>query len=176
MDLLYHAAIFYKNHLANRKFNIIATRKSERIQLDLVFLPCHFYHLIGLHKLTDLPFLKRNANSVYQEILTGKIKYADVQKSKHFSEASDRFIFYKEMLNVLSSDSIFFKSLKGKFKGVPADFVLTKSIEGFTKFSFLFATKDEIDYMPRSFFTRDEQRTYTQEGTRWTIVSIKEIN
>ena len=41
---------------------------------------------IGLHKLSDLPFLKRSPANIYREILSKKLSYPDISKSKHFGE------------------------------------------------------------------------------------------
>ncbi len=107
VDYLYQTAIFYKEKLANRRFRILISRKKEERSIELLFLPYHFYHLAGLHKLIDLPLLKRNAENIYREILSKKITYSDIAKSKYISEMSDRLIYHQEMINVLNADSLF---------------------------------------------------------------------
>ena len=174
-DYLYEAAIFYQNNLANRRFEISISRKNEERSIELLFLPSHFYHLVGLHKLTDIPSLRRSSSNIYLEILSKKLTYSDIEKSVHINEMSDRLIHHQEMLNVLHADSLFFKSLYGRFKGVMSDCVLTKSIEGEGLFSFLFLKRSENVYFPCSFFTRNEQREYTKDGTHWNIISIVEL-
>ena len=175
-DHLYSAALFYKESLANRRYEIIIGRKNEQRIIELLFLPCHFYHLAGLHKLNDLPYMKRKADIIYREILNRKITHTDIQKSVHYNELADRIIYYGEIINILSSDSLYFKSLHGSFKGVSADCVLTKTVEAGNKYSFLFLRYDRNVYMPCSFFMRNEQKEYTKEGTLWKILSIKEID
>ena len=90
IDYLYQTAIFYNENLANKRFKITIKKKDEEQSIELLFLPCHFYHLAGLHKLTDLPFLKRRSENIYREILSQKITYSDIQKSEHISDMSDR--------------------------------------------------------------------------------------
>jgi hypothetical protein len=174
-DYLYEAAVFYKNHLANKRFELSISRKAEKKTLEFLFLPQHLYHLIGLQKLSDLPFLKRPPANIYREILTKKLTYSDISKSKHLCEMTDRLFHYREMLNVLHADSLFFKSLHGYFKGISSDCVLTKSIEQESAFSFLFLKQNQNIYFPCSFFTRNEQKEYTKDGTHWKIISITEI-
>ena len=175
IDYLYEAAVFYKDNLENRRFNISITRRNKNLSLELLFLPQHFYHLIGLHKLTDLPYLKRSSSNVYKEILLKKLTYPRIAKSEHIDEILNRLINYKEMLNILNADSLFFKSLHGKFKGIDSDCVLTRMISQAPLFSFLFLVNNKNVYFPRSFFTRNEQYEYTKEGTHWKIVSIEEM-
>ena len=175
IDYLYQTAIFYKENLANRRFKITIKKKDEEQSIERLFLPCHFYHLAGLHKLTDLPFLKRSSENIYREILSQKITYSDIQKSEYISEMSDRFIYHGEMLNLLNAKSLYFKSLHGRFKNIPADCVLTNTIAINERYGFLFMRRSENVYFPCSFFTRNEQREYTKEGTRWTVLSITEI-
>ena len=174
-NYLYDAAIFYKENLANRRFEITISRKNEERKIELLFLPQHFYHLIGLHKLTDLPFIARRPGNIYREILSKRITYSKISKSTHFAEMSDRVLHHQEMLKVLHADSLFFKSLHGRFKGIESDCVLTKSINDEPLFSFLFLKKNSNVYFPCSFFTRNEQKEYTKDGTHWKIISITEI-
>ncbi len=174
-DYLYQSAVFYKEHLENRRFKIFIKRKNEVREIELLFLPYHFYHLCGLHKLTDLPYLKRKPKNVYLEILSKKITYSKIAKSVHIDKIRERLIHHAEMLNILKADSLFFKSLHGYFKGINADCVLTKSTLKEELFSFLFIKKSENVYFPCSFFLRNEQKEYTKNGTRWMILSILEI-
>lgn len=175
IDYLFDAAVFYRDHLLNKRFLITISRKKEQRSLEILFLPEQFYHLIGLHKLTDLPFLSRRSDNIFREILAGKITYQDICKSVHIMEMHDRLIYYKEMLNVLQADSLFFKSMRGRFKGIFSDCVLTRSVNDTAIYSFLFLKQNQDVYFPCSFFTRNEQREYTKEGTRWEIISVIEI-
>lgn len=174
-DYLYEAALFYRENLSNKRFKIFIIRKNKERSIELLFLPQHFYHLIGLHKLTDLPFLKRPTTNIYREILARKLTYFDIVKSKHITEIADRLQYHQEMLNVLHADSLFFKSLHGFFKGIMSDCVLTKSVKNESIFSFLFIRQSENVHFPCSFFTRNEQKEYTKDATHWKIISITEI-
>ena len=175
IDYLYEAAAFYKDHLLNKRFLITVSRKKEQRTLEILFLPQQFHHLIGLHKLTDLPFLSRNTGNIFREILERKSTYQDICKSVHVMEMQDRLVYHAEMLNVLKADSLFFRSMHGYFKGIFSDCVLTRSIDNEPVFSFLFLKQNSQVYCPCSFFTRSEQREYTKDGTRWEIISVVEI-
>lgn len=175
-DWLYEATAFYQEHLANRRYQIRICRKKEERTIECLFLSQHFFHLLGLHKLTDLPFLKRSATNIYREILSKKITYADISKSEHIGEMTDRLLHHREMLNVIRAESLFFRSLKGYFKGIVADCVLTKTTADSSAFGFLFLKRNENVYFPCSFFTRNEQKEYTRDGAMWKILSITEIS
>lgn len=174
-NYLHDAAVFYKDNLANRRFEITIIKKQEERNIEFLFLPQHFYHLIGLHKLIDLSFLKRSSTDIYKEILDGKLTYSDISQSKHITLISDRIIHHREMFNILKAESLFFRSLHGRFKGVISDCVLTKEIDSTSIFSFLFFKQDKNVYFPCSFFTRNEQKEYTKEGTRWKIISVRQV-
>ena len=154
---------------------MIVARKNEKRIVEILFLPQHFHHLLGLHKLTDIPMVsKRAANTVYREILTGKIKYDDIKRSCYICQMTDRLTHYEDIFNILNVKSLFFRSLHGYFKGVNAECVICKSFcDG--NFAFLFLAKHQNVYFPCSFFLRNENREYTKDGTRWNIISVNEI-
>lgn len=56
MDALYEAAVLYKP-LLHRDYHIVAAYRQEQIRIKFIFLPEHFYHLVGFHKLLDLKAL-----------------------------------------------------------------------------------------------------------------------
>ena len=80
------------------------------------------------------------------EILSKKLTYSNIDKSEHIGEISDRLTHHREMLNVINADSLFFKSLHGRFKGIMSDCVLTKLIDNESVFGFLFLKQSENVY------------------------------
>ena len=72
-DWLYQAVKFYDDNLAGKKFEIVAGKKNNQTTQFIAFEIERFFHLLGLHKLKDVPLLKRSARKVYYEILQGKI-------------------------------------------------------------------------------------------------------
>ena len=64
-DLLYQAVKFYDDNLAGKKFEIVAGKKSNQTTQFIIFEIERFFHLLGLHKLKDVPLLKRSARKVY---------------------------------------------------------------------------------------------------------------
>ncbi|MGM9632277.1 MAG: PBECR4 domain-containing protein [Eubacteriales bacterium] len=175
-DILYQAAKFYAENLVDKKFEIVVERKEIRRTYVVNFFVEHFYHLIGLHKLKDIPALKRNRRIIFREIIDGKITYSDIAKSRYFLAMADRLIYHREIFNVLNIDSVFFRSTNGRFKGIDAECVIYHNIADTMLFSFLFFQgPNNLDMSPVSFFTRDENIEYTKNATNWKVISISDI-
>ena len=171
-DLLYQAVKFYDDNLAGKKFEIIAGKKNNQTTQFIVFEIERFFHLLGLHKLKDVPLLKRSARKVYYEILQGKITYNDISHSEYLGEMEDRLIYHRELLNILNINSLYYKSLHGEFKGVEADYFLCNEITPKSLYGFLFSKNNSV---PVTFFTRSERDSYIRNSIRWTVLSIREV-
>ncbi len=78
------------------------------ITFKISFSAGNFYHLLGLHKLTDLPQLiidkKINtATKIYSKILDGDISCKTIESSAHYSKIADRITYFEKILEVLDS-------------------------------------------------------------------------
>lgn len=171
-DLLYQAVKFYNDNLAGRKFEIIAGKNLKQSTQIVSFQVEHFHHILGLHKLKDVPLVQRPARKVYHEILTGKITYNDIASSIYLQEMQDRLTYHRELLNIFSVDSLYFKSLKGEFYTIKADCFLCSEIISHSLYSFLFT---KMDSTPVTFFTRHERDSYIRNSIKWTVLSIREL-
>lgn len=171
-DLLYQAVKFYDDNLAGKKFEIIAGKNKNQSTQIVNFEIERFYHLLGLHKLKDVPLLKRSARKVYYEILQGKITYNDISHSVYLWEMEDRLIYHRELLNILNIKSLYYKSLHGEFKGIEADCFLCNEIIPKSLYGFLFSKSNSV---PVTFFTRSERDSYIRNSIKWTVLSIREI-
>ena len=174
-DLLYQAVKFYEDNLAGRKFEIVAGKKNTTSVQTINFEIERFYHLLGLHKLKDVPLIQRSARKVYHEILKGKITYNDIAYSEHLQEMEDRLIYHQELLNILNIKSLYYKSLHGEFKGIEADCFLCNEIIPQSLFGFLFSKNNSVNSVPVTFFTRSERDSYIRNSIRWTVLSIRKI-
>ena len=172
-NILKEAALTYKK-IEWKRYLLSIKRKNEVKCLTIFFPKSNFCHLAGLGKLEDIPSVKRKSKIVYREILDEKITYQNIESSIYINQIKERLICFQQIDKILNVDSLYFKSLHGKFKGINADFVLTKKIDE-TEYVFLFFVQDKEDYLPCSFFSRNEQTEYTKEGTLWQINSICEI-
>ncbi len=173
-DILYSAVIYYENNLAHKKFQIKIAKKGEIKELTIIFTNDNFHHLAGLHKLTDLVISKKPPRNVYQEILDGKLTQKDIEKSSLFQEAEQRLVNLKKIQLLFKSDSLIVKSLKGNFIGITANYLLYKKDCEY-KYIHLFLQEQNGKYVPVSFFPRNDEN-YIFKGSRWTILSIQEID
>ena len=175
-DILYQTAKFYKEKLSSRHYEIKIQKANREEQIEIRFFPESFYHLVGLHKLKDIPQVQRSARKVFQEILSGKITSNDIVRSQYFTEMEDRLQHHEEIFNIFSIRSIFFKALHKRFKGVTADCVICGEIPDSKLYSFLFFIHSRESFLnPVSFFTRNENKEYTKDGVRWKVVSVADV-
>ena len=71
MDLLQEVALKYGD-LLNKDYLIKASYKKKTIEICFFFLPEHFYHLVGFHKLLDMKDLTK-PKYLYTSIISKKI-------------------------------------------------------------------------------------------------------
>lgn len=97
MDKLYDAAKFYQENLDGKKYLLRAAKKNNIIELNISFGAENFKHLLGLHKLKDIRISKLSSENGYIEILNGKTTFADIEKSKYFSQIIERLDYFQEI-------------------------------------------------------------------------------
>ena len=125
MDKLFEITEYYRDNLINRAFNIIVGQKLKTMTISLKFSPMNFKHLLGLHKLTDIPFLSIKSESLYRAILNKQFSIDDVIKSKYYREIEFRINNITNIKTLLFSKELFFKSLHGEFGAlIKADYLL----------------------------------------------------
>lgn len=175
-DILFQAAEFYNEHLNSKRFELVIQKAKRTESIEIRFFPEAFHHLIGLHKLKDIPQVQRSSLKIFHEILSGRLTYHDIASSQYLTEMTDRLKYHKEIFHVLNIKSLFFKSLHGKFKGITADCVICSEISDSGLYGFLFCIRSREPFMnPVSFFTRNENREYTKDGVIWKVVSVSDI-
>ena len=79
MDHLQSCAKAFE-HLLDFQYHIIIGRKGKSVELNILFDPTEFHHLVGLHKLHDLRIARENRDKVFQQILTGNISINDLKR------------------------------------------------------------------------------------------------
>lgn len=84
-DILYNCALAYKQ-LLNYEYTIkLQTNKAIK-DITITFNETEFKHLLGIHKLIDLPLYANMASSTFfNNVLAGKICYADISSSLFFN-------------------------------------------------------------------------------------------
>jgi len=75
--------------------------------ITLIFNKSAFPHLLGLHKLADLPQIKNiSAAMIYKNILYNRITNKDIGKSKHIDKIADRLKYFNSIPELLNSKII----------------------------------------------------------------------
>lgn len=106
MDILQEIALEYTN-LLDKNF---IYKLENHTKIQLYFTTKNFYHLAGLHKLTDIaPLIKASNNSltyIFKNILNGFITYDDIKKSKYFGEIEPRLKHFKEINKIVEFQKV----------------------------------------------------------------------
>lgn len=175
-DILYLAAKSYDDYLNNRDFNLRAgNKKRQTIDVDIIFRSEHFKHLIGIHKLTDIPESKIPSNILLSEVLKKRITNNDLLKSEYYHVMVERINYFNEIRNTLFEKEIMLGKINEQsFKTIKADFLMTKNYDfGITEL--FLKNKAEGIAIPCTFFS-DIKNNYLDNTERWTVLDIKEIS
>lgn len=150
------------------------------IKLEIVFKKRNFPHLIGLHKLIDIPDLKKLSNKtgqadiVYRNIRNDKLTYEIISKSKHFSEIKDRIESFKEIDRILETSELIINFNKETLKKetkmeteLKSNVILYTKIK--EKYIHLCVVKSKGSVYPESFFPRNDNN-YIKGQTKRNII------
>ncbi len=75
------------------------------ITFEIKFSTSNFHHLLGLHKLKDLPrLLNLKPKNVYAKILSGEISAEFIEKSVHYPKIADRIKYFEHIFDVLNKE------------------------------------------------------------------------
>ena len=90
MDKLVGCALAFEK-LFDVQYRMIVGRKGKAVELLVGFSMLDFHHLMGLGKLKDLRLATMNRETVFKEILNGKISYEVITKSRYIHLIENRF-------------------------------------------------------------------------------------
>ena len=174
MDKLFEIAEYYNNNLIKRVFDISVEKKKKSMKISLCFSPMNFKHLLGLHKLTDIPFLSQKSESLYQSILNKQLLFDDVVKSKYYYQIENRIGNIQNIKTLLFAKELFFKSLRGEFSTfIKADYLLAQKFED--GYLYLFLVQESKYAAPVSFFFDESDKYFKHNAIHWNILSVEEI-
>ncbi len=175
MDQLLRCAAAY-HKLLDITYKIILGRKGQRSELQIIFEPVSFHHLIGLHKLTDLRIARANREKVFLDILNGKITYNFISQSKYFQLIERRFLPFSSLESLLDQNRLVFRyNMKSnRFSLIEADYLLSTPFIENDVYIFLAKHEDTEQYFCRSFFPK-EQKDYTKGQAVCTMLYKEKI-
>lgn len=183
MDKLQQTASNYSTIL-NKQYYFEIARKQKMLCFTLSFERADFYHLAGLHKLTDIAALQGepNKSKVFDNILNGSVSYDLIKRSRFYSKMNTRLELLSNLENMLDSNQIVFKYMdaKNQFSRIEADCLLENAFN--MNIVFLFLTdrnKNQTLNVPvmccRSFFPM-EKYDYARSQPIYTLLKKVKID
>ena len=176
MDHLQSCAKAFE-HLLDFQYHIIIGRKGKSVELNILFDPSEFHHLVGLHKLHDLRIARENRDKVFQQILTGNISINDLKKSQYFPNIQKRIEPFIQIENFLDSNKLIFRYNQKlqTFSLIEAEYLLSTPYENTDIYIFLDRQKEPDYFFCRSFFQKEE-KDYTKGQAIFTLLIKEKIN
>ena len=132
------------NKLFDIEYRCIIGRKSKTREFLLLFDAYHFHHLLGLHKLSDMPELRKNRERVFKEIIAGKLMYEIIRQSIDFPIIESRLDYLYRLEEFMDSNDIIFNYDKRNDPSTKIDavYLLQNEIDGNTTYFFIDRNKD----------------------------------
>lgn len=177
MDKLQERAAAFKR-LLDYEYKIQLGRKGRLTEITIDFEKSDFFHLIGLHKLTDILNDRKAAGKVFLDCLKGDLTYDDCKKSEMFCKIESRFEYFRYLEQMLDSNDIIFRcntnTLK-QFSKIIADFELKNVFEELIFYIFIEKRAYSGNQYCKSFI-KDNEIDYTYGQTRMTLLYKEKIN
>ena len=176
MDYLQVCAKSFE-HLLNIKYHIILGRKGKLTELNILFAPTEFHHLIGLHKLHDLRLSRGNREKIFYQILDGQLSLADLKKSRYFPMIQKRMKPFEQIENFLDSNKLIFRYNQKlqSFSLIEAEYLLSTPYEKTDIYIFLDQLPEPDTFFCRSFFPK-EGKDYTKGQAVYTHLKKEKIS
>ena len=166
------------SQLLDIEYHIVLGKKKKNIPLSITFEKDHFFHLAGLHYLTDrTTLLYGDRAQLFHKILNGTITAQQIETSKFYSNIKDRIAYLAYLEALMDSNETVFKynPRLDAFSAIQADFLLKNEMQSRNIFTFLSSDKASGKYFCRSFFPQTD-KDYSQNQTTWTLLYKKKIH
>lgn len=173
-DILDSVNAFEK--LLDIEYDIVIARKGVSVNLHIVFHKNHFFHLAGIHYLTDVQYLRGDREILFDKIKKSEIDSSKIEKSKLYKNIENRVKLLKNLESYFDSNDMIFKynDTLNTFSLVKADYLLEHTENNSKVFTFLSKNPDE-NYFCRSFFPQEKQ-DYSFGQTKWILLFKKKIH
>lgn len=181
---LKQAALSFEK-LLDIEYKIILGRKNKETEFLIGFSKDHFFHLVGLQKLTDIDFPTENKGDLFDLILKGEITDDFISKSSKFdSILKERLDPFIDIVDIMDTNSLIFKFNRGHYNwsNMRCKFIL-ENIEP-DKTIYVFIDSDEDILMDgekvtkmfcRSFFLKGAT-DFTARSTSMALIYKEKIN
>ncbi len=108
MDLLQRCAAVFER-LTGCQYRFTLGRKGKLKEIILGFSETDFHHLAGLHKLRDISIARENRQTVFRDILDGRITYRTIEKSVFVDESRLRLETFQFIEDLLDGEQLVFR-------------------------------------------------------------------
>ncbi len=173
MNLLKKCADVYKKYVGCNYTFILDCG----ISIEVEFRSEYFYHLAGLHYLTDIVQVNRNRlnNSpanIFKRILNDKINDTLVEKSKFYAKIQDRLIYLSDFDDLMTAKVIVdFDSTKVK-TSILSRYLLYKQYNDVYAILGLKYDINKDVYIPETFIA-EHSDYYIKDQISYDIVDVK---
>lgn len=177
MDKLQERAEAFRK-LLRYEYKIKLGRKGKLTELTIDFERSDFFHLIGLHKLTDIVNGRFGTDKIFKDCLNGNISYDMILKSEFFYKLGNRFEYFNRIEEMLDSNDIIFKcntNSMRKYSRIIADFELKNVYENLIFYLFIEKRAKSTNQYCKSFI-HDNIVDYTYKQTKMTLLYKEKIN
>lgn len=173
MKNIQECAKLYKT-LLNKEY--IFTLEND-YTFSIVFKQSNFYHLTGLHKLTDIRRLfglKTSYDNIYKNILSGKINYQSIEKSIFYERIKNRIEYFETITDMLNKDKSkiiidFDRNLVDGTELINTKYILYRIIsDGYAN---LTIGENQSKIYPETFFVENSKKYISEQ----TLLDIKNI-
>lgn len=174
-DLLFSCANNFQK-LFNVSYDLCLGRKGKLHNIHLTFAQDQFFHLSGLHKLDDLPWLKRvKRERIFEDILCGHLTIETLAKSLHYSDIENRLKYLNCLESFLDSDRLVYR-YDPRFHNhskIQANYLLQNELFSDTVFVFLKKDGNTNDYICNSIFRKGYD--FSSNSQRLTLLSLRKL-
>lgn len=176
MDLLQRCAAVFER-LTGCQYRFTLGRKGKLKEIILGFGEPDFHHLVGLHKLRDISIARKNRQTVFRDILAGRITYQAIEKSIFVDESRLRLEAFQFIEDLLDGEQLVFRFNKKvlPYSSIDGKFLMKMGDGNAFSISFLFIDKEDCgNYFCRSFFPM-ERTDYTKNQMQYTLLKKEKI-
>ena len=175
-DKLFDCAFAF-DKLLNVQYNIKLGKRGRDTEFTIAFDSIDFRHSAGLHKLIDMPQLRKSSEKVFNKILDGKITYEQISKSEHFHKIKKRLWMFTFIEQFIDSHTLTFKYIPRLNDGTRTrgEFLLCNTINGDEAYLFIDKSSKHGTYYCRSFFPKSN-RDYTANQPSYALLYKEKVN
>lgn len=157
------------------EYLMIIGRKGKAKVIHLTFNEKDFFHLAGLHKLSDISDFHEARNKYFERILAEELTENELKQSKFYSEIEDRLWVIDHLQNILDSNVLVFRFNRNRmlYSEIHADYLLEKDLQPNTAYIFLVNRKTG-KASAISCFTK-QRRDYSENQEKWTLLYKEKI-